>query len=99
MGKWGEIGKSGNDGRFFEDKRKNIISKNRNRFHAIHEGDYKKNPDPNPHTNPNFYANPWLGDVRLATILSLCLISFSAKTLNIKQCQDWALSSSFLLVS
>ena len=48
----------GNDERFFEEKRTNLKYKKRNRVYTIHGGDYKRKSDPNPHTNPVFYANP-----------------------------------------
>ena len=55
--KWGNQ-EIGNNERLFEEKRKkNLKCKKENMFYMIHGRDYKRKSDPNPHTNPVFYAD------------------------------------------
>ena len=43
-------------------EKKNLKCKKGNMFYTIHGGDYMRKSDPNPHTNPVFYASPRAGD-------------------------------------
>ena len=61
-GRMVKIGKSGNDEIFFKEKRTSLKYEKRNRVYTINGGDYKRKSDPNPHTNPVFYASPRPGD-------------------------------------
>ena len=86
MDKWWEIHESNNDERFFEMKRIDIKSRKGNSFYTTYSGDYMKNLDSNPHTNPKIYASRVVRcHVRPTTISNLRFLSFSTIALNIKQ--------------
>ena len=62
------------DYNLYDEMMTRLLHKNENRFYNIYGEDYNIKSNPNPHSRPVFYVNPWTCDSSLVIISVLHLI-------------------------